>query len=299
MPNQTLAIVGECMLELCHSTQNLFEMKFAGDAYNVAYYFQSESRGKNNIEFISALGTDVYSDAMIKTWSEKGIGVSHVRNIEQRMPGLYFVETDNLGERTFHYYRSQAAARDMFEGEGGDQLLADMSVFTHLYFSGITLAILNPESREKFLAKLSEFKQQGMIIAFDTNYRPKLWDTPAVARACMNAVLPFVDIGLPSLTDMMALYETDDRDVCFEHYFSAGVSKIIASCGEDGYMIATKDACREYPVEVVRAIDTTAAGDSFNGAYLAAIMQGDDDETACKKAAALSAKVVQCRGALV
>lgn len=293
-----LASIGECMLELCHHNDDLFSLDYAGDVYNMAVYCAHSSGESAVIDFISAVGTDPYSKNMLAAMEQNQVHTGQVRRIESRMAGLYFVENDEQGERDFHYYRSQSAARHMFDGVDGDRLLESLKSYDVIYFSGITLAILEPESRDKFVTSLAGLHQQGVTIAFDSNYRAKLWDNPDQAKACYQSVLPFVHIALPSLSDEERLYG-DDCDACVARYLHVGAETVIVKQGERGYLIASQEAQCFYEVNKVKPVDTTGAGDSFNGAFLAALMQGDDCEMAAYKAAQLAATVVQKKGAII
>ena len=298
-PLKRLAVVGECMLEFYHMTDAQYHLGFAGDVFNMAYYFAYASAGKLTVDMVSAVGADPYSQKMLKTWSSYGVRGDLTRIIHDRLPGLYLVETDEHGERDFIYYRENAAARYMFEGSEGTTLLNQLLTFDAVYFSGITLAILKAPFREKFLHKLRELHERGVVVIFDCNYRPRLWPSVEVAQACINLVMPYVHIARPSLGDCHLLFGDNSIDQCVDRYLERGVKKVIASESDKGYMIASSECRQFYPVEPVKAVDTTGAGDAFSGAYVAGFMRGLDDETACEQAAQLSARVVQNKGAIV
>lgn len=291
-----LAVIGECMLELYQQQDDLFRLGFAGDVFNMAVYYKQRAADAA-VDLISAVGSDGHSQRMLDAIKQRGIGIDYVRQFDERMPGLYIVENDIYGERDFHYYRSEAAARHMFDGEAGVALLDELTQYDAVYFSGITLAILRPESRDKFIAQLALLKQQGCIICFDTNYRAKLWGGEA-ALPYYNLIMPYVDIVLPSLADCDALYGFQTLDECATYFLDAGVAKVVVTAGEEGYLLATPARRKHYNIEKVKAIDTTGAGDSFNGAFLAAVFRGDSDELACQQAAALAREVVQFKGAV-
>jgi 2-dehydro-3-deoxygluconokinase len=297
--NKRLACIGECMLELYQHDNDLFHLGFAGDVYNMAAYFAHCAEDIASVDLISAVGNDIYSQRLLKAVNEKSVGTSQVRTLDNRMPGLYLVENDDTGERAFHYYRSEAAARHMFDGPEGDTLLKKLYEYDSVYFSGITLAILEDESRGKFIEALADLHKHDVMICFDSNYRPKLWESHEQAQHCYDQIMPFIDIALPSLADDHVLYGGSTLDACADRFLNAGCHKVIITHGENDYMIATKEQRQLYPVAAVNAVDTTGAGDSFNAAFLAAILQGEDDEAAANKAAALSAKVVQAKGAII
>lgn len=295
-----LAVVGECMIELYQQESELFHFGFAGDVYNVAVYFaRSIDKSVAAVDMLTAIGVDNYSNRMVDFWCSEGVQSRYLRCIADKMPGLYLVETDEHGERDFHYYRSDAAARYMFNDDPGLALLQNLFHYTHIYFSGITLAILKEEGRERFLDLLPKLKKRGITICYDSNYRMRLWPSRNIALDYFNRVLPFIDIALPSLSDNQCLYGDSDFEACADRYLNAGAKRVIVKEGAEGYMIATPEKRKHFSVDPVTPVDTTGAGDSFSGAYLAAIIQGDSDEIACQKAAQLARQVVLHKGAII
>lgn len=86
--------------------------------------------------------------------------------MENRLPGLYYIETDSTGERTFYYWRNEAAAKFWLESEQSAAICEELANFDYLYLSGISLAILSPTSRSCFPAarmprqrRKSDFRQ--------------------------------------------------------------------------------------------------------------------------------------------
>src|SRR5208337_3373330 len=133
------------------------------------------------VDYITAIGDDPFSAEMAAFWSAQGVGHSHVLRRAGKRPGLYFIKLDANGERRFYYWRGEAAVRDCFETEGSDELLASLGGFTHIYLSGITLAVLRPASRERLLSRLEQLARSGTTIVFDCNHRPLLWESPQTA----------------------------------------------------------------------------------------------------------------------
>lgn len=296
-----LAVVGECMLEFSEQASNQFTLSFAGDTYNMAVYCQRcADPDRVQVEYITAVGDDLYSDRMLARWREEHIGTHWVRRLANQNAGAYLISTDSHGERSFQYYRSDSAARELFDGSAGEATAAALLSFDYLYLSGITLAILLASGRELLLETLAKAKARGVMICFDNNYRPILWDSDSEARAVVNRVLPYVDIFLPSFDDARALFLDSSVEACAERALEAGVGEIVIKQGEQGYWLINAGGSVHYPVsQVVNIVDTTAAGDSFNGAYLAARMQGVAPEVAAAEAARVAAYVVTCRGAIV
>ena len=295
------AAIGECMIELSQLDASTCHLGYAGDTYNVAVYCSRSSNPKQvTVDYVTALGNDPYSDAMMQAWGDEGIRSEVVRRFEGRMPGLYFIRTDENGERSFYYYRSQSAARDVFKGAAGDALLHQLSTFDYLYFSGISIAILDQKSRQKFFDTLKAARDNKTTICFDSNYRQKLWHSFEEARDVISQFLSVVDIALPSYDDEYALFGDDDYQLMAKRAHEAGVREVVVKRGGQGYFLSSPDTTKWVSiVPSKKIVDTTAAGDSFNGAYLASRMQGMNCEKAGEAGFQMAEKVIAYPGAII
>lgn len=296
-----IASIGECMIELGQAGQGLMRQGYGGDTLNTAVYLRrSLPAAAGTVAYVTALGDDVFSDEMIRGWTEEGIDCSHVARLEGRLPGLYVIRTAAGGERSFLYWRSEAAARDVFAGDPGAGRLDGLAAFDLIYLSGVSLAILPELDRARLLARLAERRQAGAVVAFDPNYRPRLWPDPRVARDVMTTAASAASIVLPSFADEQALFGDADPAATLERLHGLGAEEVIVKDGEAPiHFRIDGEAYRALPVRVSDAVDTTGAGDSFNGAYLAARMQGQGIAQAVDAASRLAAVVVRHAGAVV
>ncbi len=251
-------------------------------------------------DYVTALGDDSFSDAMRQLWHDEGVGDQHVREIKGALPGLYFIQTDAQGERRFLYWRGEAAARQMFDGDAADDLLRLLAGYDYLYLSGISLAILTATGRDRLLHTLRHARESGTRIVFDNNYRPHLWPDAQAARDAYGDVLHLTDLALITWEDDAALFGYADTDALFEAYAEFGVAEVALKRGEASCLIQCDTGRFEVPAEQVgQIVDTTAAGDSFSAAYLACRLQGGDPQLAARWGHRLASQVVQHRGALI
>src|SRR5580692_876107 len=107
-----VASIGECMIEFSAAGDGLFARGFGGDTLNTALYL---ARLGIDTSYVTALGDDALSGAMLESWRGEGITTDLVIRAEGRLPGLYMIERDERGERTFLYWRDRAPAREFFE----------------------------------------------------------------------------------------------------------------------------------------------------------------------------------------
>ncbi|MFK3617652.1 sugar kinase [Coxiella burnetii] len=300
--HQRTAIIGECLIELTPKNGKDFSLNFAGDTLNTAVYLV-RSLSKTTmvtVDYVTALGADTFSHEMLYQWLGEGIGVSLVRQIPDKLPGLYVIRNDEKGERYFYYYRSQSAARALFEREEGDRLCQKLLEFDNLYLSGITLAMLYETGRDKLLDCLKVAHKKGKTICFDTNFRAHLWPNLDSARAIIEEILKLTTIGLPSFSDEKTLFGDKSPKETAERFHRYGVKEVVVKQGENGYWLSDETGEKQVAIErATKVIDTTGAGDAFNGAYLAARFEGLNSETASQKAAHLAATVVAYRGAII
>jgi 2-dehydro-3-deoxygluconokinase len=299
-PRRRFAAIGECMLELRHLDEDRLALSFAGDTYNAAVYLARVGGGRVAVDYVTALGDDPYSERMLAAWRDEGIGVDLVARLPGRLPGLYLIRTDPRGERSFYYFRLAAAARDMFRTERAAEILAALARYDDLYFSGITLSILDEESRATLLRLMDEGRANGARVAFDPNYRAAGWPSPEVARAAMIDALRRADVALPTLADERLLFGDSDAETCAARLRALGVAEVVVKMGAEGCLVSCGGELRFVPAcPAVEVVDTTAAGDSFNAAYLAARFAGAEPEEAARQGHRLAAEVIRHPGAII
>ncbi|MCP8894040.1 sugar kinase [Shinella daejeonensis] len=292
-----LLTIGECMVELMQAEGGLLRKSFAGDTFNTAYYARHYLPADWTVDYFSAVGNDAISGEMLTFMQGHGIGTDHVRRIEGLSPGLYMIHLKD-GERSFSYWRSASAARLL--ARDGDRLRAAVDISDILVFSGITLAILPPEDVETLLAELRRARAAGKRIVFDPNIRPRLWDDADRMRETISAGARAATLVMPSLDDETTHFGDASLDETIARYRGLGVAGIVVKDGDKGATLDFSGERTHVPSAKAEAIvDTTSAGDSFNGAFLARLATGATPEAAARFAAAVAAAVIQHHGALV
>lgn len=289
--------IGECMAELSPSeAQGDFHLGFAGDTFNTAWYL-AQLRPDATVSFLTTVGTDTISCQMRDFICASGVNDSYVRALPDRTVGLYLISLDN-GERSFSYWRGQSAARRLADDPVA--LSKAMNGTDLVYFSGITLAILDSPARQALLDALKVARAAGTMIAFDPNLRPRLWAaTDEMTKVVMQGAAAS-DIVLPSFEDEAEWFHDADPEATADRYTAAGATTVIVKNGADPVHYRHHAMSGTIPVSPVPSVvDTTAAGDSFNAAILAGIQNGTSLSDSIPRACRLAGRVVQGRGALV
>ncbi len=284
-----VACIGECMVELREQPDGQLRRGFGGDTLNTAIYL---ARLGVAVDYVTALGDDAWSGEMLARWQEEGIGTRLVHRLPGRLPGLYIIQTDPQGERRFLYWRDSAAARQLFDHLDP----AELAAFDVLYLSGITLSIFAAPARDVLFGALADARSRGARVVFDANFRPRGWPDRTAAREAYARTYALADIVLASAEDLALLDGAAGEAALLRH---AADREIVLKLDHPACRVLHGGA--EFQVQagpVRQVIDTTAAGDSFAAAYLAARLRGAPPEAAARAGHDLAGMVVGHPGAI-
>jgi 2-dehydro-3-deoxygluconokinase len=296
-----VAAIGECMIELNQQANGAFALAFGGDTLNTAIYLKRAAGPRLEVDYLTALGDDPYSATMLEAWRAEGIGTARVARLAGKLPGLYVIRVDEAGERRFFYWRSAAAARELFNDAATLPLLDALAEYDLVYLSAITLSILSGPARDRLFERLTTARRvHHRQIAIDTNYRPAGWPDRATAARVVGRFLELATIALPTADDDAALFGDADSDATANRYRALGIPEVAIKLGRDGCLLEVAGDRRRIAVaELVTPVDTTAAGDAFNGAYLCARLAGKPPDEAAALGNRLAGAVIQHRGAII
>ena len=292
----TIVCAGECMLELSGGIGAPARLAFGGDTFNTALYLARLGLAPS---YLTALGCDPYSEAMLAAWREEGVRTDLVVRSPDHLPGLYAVHTSPRGERRFYYWRSQSAARALFRCPECDRALALASNAHLLYLSGITLSLYEPHERALMRELAARVRARGGEVAFDPNYRPSLWWSPEETRGAFREIAPLVTIVLPTLEDEQALWGDEHAEATTARWRAWGAREVVVKQGSAGARVLAANLEAQVPVPgTIEPVDTTAAGDAFNAGYLACRIHHRHPLEAVRFAHELAAIVIQHPGAI-
>ncbi len=285
------------MVEMAPTGDGTFAMGFAGDTLNTAWYARKCLPPNWTVGYYTAVGEDNVSDQMLSFLKGSDIDTSAIQKRDDRTVGLYIIQLKD-GERSFAYWRSQSAARCLASDRAHlERVLGRAGL---IYFSGITLAILPDEDRTAFLDALRKARSNGARVAFDPNLRPRLWEDADTMRACVTEAAGLCDFVMPSFEDELAHFSDPAPDVSADRYLAAGAGMVVVKNGPEEVICATAGSRQTFqPKPVSGIVDTTAAGDSFNAAFLAEFLISGDVAKSVDAGAGLAGRVIRHRGALV
>jgi 2-dehydro-3-deoxygluconokinase len=290
-----VACIGECMVELRQAPRGLYSRAFGGDTLNTAVYL---ARLDVKVDYLTALGDDALSDEMIAAWTAEGVGTRRVLRLPGKLPGLYMIQTDASGERQFFHWRESSAARRLMDVPQTADILNSLTTYDIVYLSAITLSIYGEDGRERLLAAIKRARLLGTRFVFDTNFRARGWPDPDIARRAFGAAFDAADIVLASSEDLLALYPGESRTDLMARI---PCGEVVLRLAEPVSLLRVAGASSEVRAEPVTkpVVDTTAAGDSFAAAYMAARLAGATPIDAASAGHQLAGLVICYPGAII
>ena len=290
-----VACIGECMIELKQVGNGLLSRGYGGDTLNTAVYL---ARLGVEVDYVTALGDDPLSDEMIAGWATEGVGTNQVLRLRGKLPGLYLIETDGKGERRFFHWRESSAARSLMELPETSEILNSLAGYSLVYLSAITLSLYGDKGRSRLFEALKRAQQAGARFVFDTNFRARGWPDLDVARAVFRKAFDLADIVLASTEDLLPMYPNSSDEALLERIASP---EVVLKLAEPASILRIADRVHQIKADPVTApvVDTTAAGDSFAAAYVAARLAGLTPVDAARAGHRLAGVVVCHPGAII
>lgn len=299
----SVACIGECMVELRQAQGGqsagqgggLYARGFGGDTLNTAVYL---ARLEVKVDYLTALGDDALSDEMIAAWTAEGVGTRRVPRLAGKLPGLYMIQLDAKGERQFFHWRENSAARRLMDVAETEEILNSLTSYDVVYVSAITLSIYDEAGRERLLSAVKRARLLGTRFVFDTNFRARAWPDRDVARRAFEAAFAAADIVLASTEDLAALYPGEGHEALMARIPSP---ELVFRLGEPVSLLRFPGGESELRAEPMTkpVVDTTAAGDSFAAAYIAARLAGSDAVEAARAGHRLASLVICYPGAII
>lgn len=244
-----------------------YRFGLGGDTSNCAI---AAARQGAKVAYIGALGDDEPGRTFRAVWAEEGVDDRHVSTHPTAPTGLYFVSHGPQGH-VFSYLRAGSAASLYGSAQLPNELIASAKV---VQASGISQAI-SASACDAVFEAFSIARENGVLTAYDTNLRLKLWPLTR-ARAIVHAACEMADIVLPGDGDAKLLTGLEQPDAIVDFYLKLGAKVVALTLGHEGSLVATPSKRQRFVPIKVDAIDATGAGDCYDGAFLAEYIRTGD-----------------------
>lgn len=262
-----LLCLGEPMLEFNQQPDGRYLEGFGGDTSNCAV---SAARQNASVGCLTHLGSDKFGEKILQFWAKEGIDTTAVSCVDNAPTAMYFVTHCEAGHE-FTYRRQGSASSRMNRSDLPTEVFTNCRI---LHLSGISQGISDIAADTGFAA-IEQVRTVGGQVSYDPNLRLKLWPLDK-ARSIIHEAMSLCDIALPGLDDAQVLTGHDEPDKIVDFYLSLGPEIVALTLGRKGTLIATSTERRLVSSFPVKAVDATAAGDTFDGAFLAELLAGRD-----------------------
>lgn len=242
----------------------LFERNPGGAPANVA---AAAAKFGLRSAFLGKVGDDLFGTFLRGVLRDRGVDVRGLRTSTEYRTMLAFVELSDAGDRSFSFYRNPGADMTYSEEDIDREVIAASKVF---HFGSLMMTA--EPARSATLALLHLAKQKGVLISFDPNLRPPLWNSLTDAKREIETALPFADVLKVSGEEMEFLTGTDDLAEGSRLLMAAGPSLVFVTLGPGGCFYRRGEDTGRCPAYDTTVIDTTGSGDAFHTAALYKLM---------------------------
>ena len=273
-----IVCLGEPLLEFNQDREDgRYAAGHGGDTSNCAI---AAARAGASAGYLTRVGADDFGDSFLELWDREGVDRSQVKRDPDAHTGIYFVTHGKAGH-SFSYLRAGSAASHLGPDDIPEAYIANARV---VHVSGISQAISETAADAVFRA-IEIAKGADTLVSYDPNLRLKLWPL-ARARAVIHAAMGDCDIALPGLEDARLLTGLEAPEAIVDFYLGLGAAVVALTLGAEGTLVATSEARERVPGLRVTPVDATAAGDTFDGAFLTEYLETGDAVAAARFASA-------------
>lgn len=236
-----------------------------------------------DVKFICKTGNDVFGKQAANGFKQEGIDTSSLLSDPNLPSGVALITVDDEGENTIVVASGANAALEIDDLISKESLIAGASL--------LLMQLEIPLRSVEYAASVANKHNVPVIL------------NPAPATSLPTSLLALVDVITPNENEASMLTGVAVRDIntakdAARQLSAIGnIKTVIVTLGNDGALVLHNDIFTHVPVQKVKAVDTTAAGDIFNGALSVAIAEGKDIITATHFACTAAAISVTRMGA--
>ena len=301
---RSVTALGELLVDftdagLSASGQRLFEQNAGGAPANVLCAL---ARLGHECAFVGKVGDDMHGAFLRQALEAAGVDCTGLVADPDVFTTLAFVALSPSGERTFSFARKPGADTCLRP----DELDRDVICGSRVFHVG-SLSLTDEPARSATLEALRLAREAGCTLSFDPNYRASLWTSAEAAAAQMRSVLPLMDLVKLSDEECALVCGTADPAEAAARVLAQGPRVVAVTLGGSGAYVRTRDGGEVVPGFPAGVVDTTGAGDSFWGGFLAAYVESGlaPDQVGCADAVgfarmgnAVASLCVRRRGAI-
>lgn len=261
-----------------------FTRALSGAEVNVAIGL---SRLGHPVEYLTRLGDDPFGHYIEGELKRNHIGTSMLTYDSVYRTGIQLKNRVTDGSDPHApYYRKGSAASHISVKEIDALDLEDAEL---IHVTGIPPA-LSGTAREATFRLMERAREAGILLTFDPNLRPALWENEETMKRVINDLAKLADIVLPGTEECRILAGTEEPEKAADFYQNLGVKTVIVKAGGKGaYVREGAHSCQVPGYHVDKVVDTVGAGDGFAVGVLSGILEGLTMEESVRRGNAIGA----------
>lgn len=286
--------IGECMIELSTNESLIYaetmQKYYGGDTINTAI---AAARLGSKVGYITRVGNDFFKDFLLDSWQSENLDLNYVRLVDG-YNGLYIIARQENGEKQFAFYRKKSAATTLSIDDIPEEYIERAAI---VYSTGI-IQSLSISAKDTVKKAFSMAKEKHCTVAYDPNYRV-LNSSVSEAKKALEEIIDNIDIlFLNAKNEAEKLYGIASPDKIIKFFWDQGVSTVVVKMGAEGSTIGYNGEIEHIPAFDNTVVDTTGAGDAYNGGFLHGISAGYTPFESAKLASIVSGLQVRGLGAV-
>jgi fructokinase len=226
-----------------------------------------------NVGFVGKVGDDPFGAFLRRTMADAGVDITGLRSAPGARTTLAFVATRSDGQKDINFYRNPGADMLLTVEEVDLVSLRSARLF---HFGSVSLS--QSPAREATLRAARAARDAGLLVSFDPNWRPSLWDDPAEAKGLIWETMPCAQVVHCAYEEWEFVTGTTDLEAGARRIREAGPKLVVVTQGEDGCYFDNGAARGQVPGFRVEVVDSLGAGDAFVAAMLSRLMGAADLE---------------------
>lgn len=257
-----------------------FTRLLAGAEVNVAIGLK---RLGHSVSYVTKLGTDPFGTYIEEKLKKEGIATQITKD-DQHFTGYQLKNKVFEGDPEVFYYRKNSAASCLSEE---DVEKVDFEGAKVLHLTGIPPA-LSQSCRNATYRMIERARENGMLVTFDPNLRPTLWESKSVMIRTINDLAARADMVLPGTGEGKILMGSEEPEEIAAYYRGLGAKAVIVKTGADGAYVETEKQKETFcGFKVEQVVDTVGAGDGFAVGIISGYLEGLSIEKMIERANAI------------